>query len=408
MLKSRTTGSVLYETSILLSESPNSWVYKGFRVDREGVLRQPVVLKILKSKNSDQLWRREFQSLVAVNTDRCVQVLGFERLKGFPTLILEPVNGVNTEDFIAKTNLSGDVICWLIKEVYEGLCELRSHSLYHGDLSPTNIMISEKASVKLIDYGFANGRIGQRVVTTKAYADPLVLSGEEPCLETDLFSLGKVLELWLTALSFDDPDRETLNILKKKLTDPDTKSRQMILDEFFSLVDIDEKNVKEKLKDQVTKILAADSLGRKKTEAILLEVESGVSGRRKLDIFQKIELKSITILLGISIFLSGAEPKKSLSLEQMAQITLRTHKWLQVGSSSGRHWQSPDTFYLPPGRHIIDWKTATKSGRAVLTVQSGEHILLTDKNLEFADSQTGRELDDHIRIVDIGDFSGAD
>lgn len=75
----------------------------------------------------------------------------------------------------------------------------RRGPVIHGDLSPSNILLSRQGFVKLADFGLARslGRTGAKTLTEASgkpmYWSPEQFAGGELGVETDLFSLGLVL-----------------------------------------------------------------------------------------------------------------------------------------------------------------------------------------------------------------------
>lgn len=177
-----------------LGEGAQGSVFKALRADRASGLRQTVALKILHSETAVELWRQEFESLARVRSPYCVQVYSFERVRGQPALVLEYVDGVSLTELGRTCLLSDDDVCELIAQVRAGLEDLRDHDLFHGDLSPHNVILDVNGRVRLLDFGLANGC--DRL--TPEFAAPERLEGSPADHVSDLFSLGR-LELYLRA-----------------------------------------------------------------------------------------------------------------------------------------------------------------------------------------------------------------
>jgi serine/threonine protein kinase len=177
----------------LLGEGGQGRVYKALRQDAQAKLRQIVALKILHSKTAVDLWRQEFESLSRVRSPYCVQVLSFERIARRPALVLEYVAGVSLAQ-LGQT-------CWLDREDLDELCaqlecalkDLHQQGIFHGDLSPQNVLLDQDGRVRVLDFGLANcSEVSLRV--TPQFASPERLMGAPVTVATDLFSLGRVME----------------------------------------------------------------------------------------------------------------------------------------------------------------------------------------------------------------------
>ena len=151
------TSSVhTYEVQEILGESHTSLVYLAQLFDKDLKIKQPLVIKQFKQKNSPFLTLQLESLLRARYSSHLVKVLFFEKINSYPALILEYISGINLKQLMKKTKLSQNAINHLCKQILTGLEELKKNDLAHGDLSPSNILIDTKGHVYLTDYGLAN------------------------------------------------------------------------------------------------------------------------------------------------------------------------------------------------------------------------------------------------------------
>ena len=175
----------------MIGEGEQGRVYEAVRLDPSTNLRQTVAVKILRSKNAVDLWRKEFSSLAEVRSPYCVRVLSFERVRGRPALILEHVRGLSLTEW-HRAQLGGEAArTEILAQIHGGLRDLRLQSLYHGDLSPNNVMVDDRGGIRLLDFGLANGH-GAELRCTPEFAAPERLRGAPPDYAADLFSLGQL------------------------------------------------------------------------------------------------------------------------------------------------------------------------------------------------------------------------
>ena len=124
-------------------------------------------------------------------------------------------------------------------QLCEGLSVLHKNQLIHGDISPQNILLTDRfpgcetfdkisgihqqISIKLIDFDIANTiKISNHTVThavgTLPYAAPEIIDFTNPTDRVDIYSLGCILCFMLTGKSPKDADRKQLSKLCSKQT----------------------------------------------------------------------------------------------------------------------------------------------------------------------------------------------
>ena len=159
-------------------------------------------------------------------------------------IIEEFISGVTLRDLIestsspaANTDLREILTVERIGHYMAGLCEilerLHSHNppLIHRDLKPSNIIITSCGNVMLLDFNaarFYSGEPGResdtRLLGTKGYAAPEQYGFGESSPQTDIYSIGRILQECVDALPEVDISSGEPAVIKRsvsaKVTDP--------------------------------------------------------------------------------------------------------------------------------------------------------------------------------------------
>jgi eukaryotic-like serine/threonine-protein kinase len=178
---------------------------------RDGKLDRDVALKVLATgAPTDEITRRRFRkealALSQLNHPNIATVYDFDSEGAVDWLVMELVAG-NT---LSQTVLSGSVaeqeIIEVALQIASALEEAHDRGIVHRDLKSSNIMVTPKGLVKILDFGLAllmppvedPGRtralseiVG--VAGTIPYMSPEQVLGDKLDARSDLYSLGVVL-----------------------------------------------------------------------------------------------------------------------------------------------------------------------------------------------------------------------
>jgi serine/threonine protein kinase len=107
-------------------------------------------------------------------------------------LLMEYVNG-HTLDEIEAPGIGQLVLIFI--QVAGALAHMHRRGVYHGDLKPSNIMVTEDGLVKLIDFGTAwiKGEDKNRVQGTPQYMAPEQATDRVVDERTDMYNLGATM-----------------------------------------------------------------------------------------------------------------------------------------------------------------------------------------------------------------------
>jgi len=127
--------------------------------------------------------------------------------------------------------LDPPLVLWIARQVAEALEGLQAAGWTHGDVKPSNILISPEGHVTLLDLGFARrpdetGSVIERCVTgTCNYIAPeMITSALGADVRSDIYSLGVVLfELFSGRLPFVGDNLAELVIQHRQARPPDLR-----------------------------------------------------------------------------------------------------------------------------------------------------------------------------------------
>jgi serine/threonine protein kinase len=117
---------------------------------------------------------------------------------GQPYLVMEYVQGVHLDDYCDEHKLEIRARIELFLQVCDAVAYAHRNLVVHLDLKPSNILVNEEGSVKLLDFGTSkliqmDSFLTTTVMATPAFASPEQLRNEPVTTSCDVYSLGAVL-----------------------------------------------------------------------------------------------------------------------------------------------------------------------------------------------------------------------
>jgi serine/threonine protein kinase len=120
---------------------------------------------------------------------------------GASFLAIEFVNGQPLDQYLEESHSSLDEMLRLFNRICEAVGYLHSNGIVHGDIKPSNVMVKQEATPKLLDFGTARlidpgdlqASALSGLIMTPGYASPEQRAGLGPSVPGDVYSLGCVL-----------------------------------------------------------------------------------------------------------------------------------------------------------------------------------------------------------------------
>lgn len=189
----------------------SSVVFRARDLVPTSALEEPVqfvAIKLLRAEQRGSPWvrkrlKREFQQLQRLSHPGIVRVFDLDCEADTCFMSMEFIAGQSVKTWMQTPRELGDVLK-LIESCCTALAHAHSLGIVHGDLKPTNIMVTEDGVAKLIDFGSAlsasdgAARLDPSVAATLVYASPQILAGKNAEPRDDVFSLACLTYVILT------------------------------------------------------------------------------------------------------------------------------------------------------------------------------------------------------------------
>ena len=181
----------------LLSDSGHNLVYRAQMGGKW------VVLKAAKPTEGEQtrnqlLLEREFEIMHRLDSIYVVQTIAMvDDPQLGRAILMEYVHGRPLDKFVAGNPTSTERRR-VADELMEALIFLHDRQIVHGDLKPSNILITDSGNhVRLIDFGFSDNEafIAKNIGTSPSISTEEQLPTDVLLPERDIYALGKILSL---------------------------------------------------------------------------------------------------------------------------------------------------------------------------------------------------------------------
>jgi eukaryotic-like serine/threonine-protein kinase len=198
----------LGERFVLVRELSPGGMARVF-LGRDDVLDRPVAVKIVEPDPADPeiglRFRREGRAAARLSHPNIVRVYdaGEDELDGdrVSYIVMEYVPGGDLKEMMDRTGpLPEAMLSRVGADVAAGLSHAHERGIVHRDVKPRNVLIDDRGSPKLADFGIARAldattshNRGESYLGTAAYSSPEQLKGERVTAKSDVYSLGATL-----------------------------------------------------------------------------------------------------------------------------------------------------------------------------------------------------------------------
>jgi serine/threonine protein kinase/formylglycine-generating enzyme required for sulfatase activity len=146
----------------------------------------------------------EAKAAAALNHPNIATIHAIEHVDDEMFIVMEYIEGMELKEKLKAGLLDVDDALKLAQQIARGLEAAHEKNIIHRDVKSTNIMITDKGQVKIMDFGLAKVRGGieltkeQSTIGTAAYMSPEQARGDKVDQRSDLWSFAIVVYEMLT------------------------------------------------------------------------------------------------------------------------------------------------------------------------------------------------------------------
>jgi len=355
-----------------LGEGGMGVVYKA----EDTKLKRTVALKFLPldrlgTKEEKDRFVREAQAAAALNHPNIATIYSIDEEEGHLFISMEYIQGESLKEKTASAPLKLKKVLDISAQTALGLQAAHEQGVVHRDIKSSNIMVTPKGQVKIMDFGLAKFS-GSTLLTkagttlgTIAYMSPEQAQGEEVDLRTDIWAFGVVLYEMVTGqIPFQgDYDQAMIYSILNEEPEPLSALRSRVPLELERIVE---------------KCLAKDAASRYQN-ANELPVDL-----KAIDISSGGSTSKITATRSMSTLSTMATPgpKKPSRFKRALKWTFAALVLLAAGFSVWRFWVSPL-------RELVHRLVINTDENLVFWQNSAVTISPDGKNIVYVSQQNG-------------------
>jgi tRNA A-37 threonylcarbamoyl transferase component Bud32 len=222
-----------YKIEEKLGEGGMGAVYKGV----DTMLDREVAIKALRPELASQTavverFRTEAVTLAKLNHPNIATLYTMFRQGEELYMVLEFVRGETLDNILQRRGvLPADEAIPVFCQVLDGIDHAHELGIVHRDIKPANMMLTEKGTLKVLDFGIARllgsarmTRAGN-IIGTLEYMAPEQVRGQETDGRSDIYALGMMLYEALTGrLPFDTQNEFELMKAQTEIVPPNPRS----------------------------------------------------------------------------------------------------------------------------------------------------------------------------------------
>ena len=196
-----------------------SEVYKAYSFRS----RNYVAIKFLKDIyrfNEEMIatFKNEAKIFMHLNSRYIVKCIDIGEYNNSTYIVMDYIDGPDLKTYLDSNKISLTEAVEIVKKIVKGLGYAHQRNIIHSDLKPQNIIMADKDTPLIIDFGIAHSPVEQssdnHVVGSVYYLSPEQAKSEPVDKRSDIYSLGVILyEMCTGSLPFQNDDPLTVALL---------------------------------------------------------------------------------------------------------------------------------------------------------------------------------------------------
>ncbi len=183
-----------YESTQKIGESTTSVIYKAYDLEHNRV----VSIKQLKPTDSIKRDVHKIKCYIGIEHPNLSTVYSVEEYNDSIIIISDYIEGVTLKQLFSKSAFEKENLLDLLKQISCGLSALHTQNLLHGNLKPSNIIVTDSGEIVLLDAGlspfddFQNSPEFMAPYDACHYLAPEQVKNEPMSQQSDFFALGVI------------------------------------------------------------------------------------------------------------------------------------------------------------------------------------------------------------------------
>lgn len=185
-----------------IGQGRNGTVYRGWNADQR---RWCAVKLISPQATQDPLYVRQIMArtkAIGQHDLSCIAtIIEIKKIDNQYLIASELISGKTLDELIFDSQLDIDHFIDLANKIVKAVAAAHEAIEIHGNLRPTNIMLTESGEIKLMDFGLnicPSQLIDETNPEALRYLSPEQVDGQSPNFLSDLYSLGTIFYQLLT------------------------------------------------------------------------------------------------------------------------------------------------------------------------------------------------------------------